>query len=156
MESGFGEAVIRGLHRYVRSVINELGIRGDAFYAQLEPTAGAYIALDRRLPDHPDQDVALVWDERYGWSVALETNSSEDLVMVAYHGLEILPSPAAVAAFTREVWATENASRSSAAPAGIRENDVTLAERLTGYLRPVMVISPHEAAGPRGSRSPSA
>ncbi|WP_410599668.1 DUF6292 family protein [Amycolatopsis sp. lyj-90] len=58
----------------------ELGMHGDAFYAQLEPTAGAYIALDRRLPDHPDQDVALVWDERYGWSLALETNSSEDPV----------------------------------------------------------------------------
>ncbi len=55
-------------------------MHGDAFYAQLEPTAGAYIALDRRLPDHPDQDVALVWDERYGWSLALETNSSEDPV----------------------------------------------------------------------------
>ncbi len=141
MESGFGEAVIRGLHRYVRSVIEELGMRGNAFYAQLEPTAGAYIALDRKLPDHPDQDVALVWDERYGWSLALETNSSEDLITVAYHGLEILPSPAAVAAFTREVCAREDDGRSSTAPTGIRENDVTLAERLTGYLRPVMIVN---------------
>ncbi len=41
MESGFGEAVIRGLHRYVRLVIQELGMHGDAFHAQLEPTAGA-------------------------------------------------------------------------------------------------------------------
>ncbi len=148
MESGFGEAVIRGLHRYVRSVIEELGMHGDEFYAHLEPTAGAYIALDRKLPDHPDQDVALVWDERYGWSLALETNSSEDLITVAYHGLEILPSPTAVAAFTREVCAGEDDGRSSTAPTGIMESDVTLAERLTGYFRPVMIMSQDAEGSP--------
>ncbi|MEV6908726.1 DUF6292 family protein [Amycolatopsis sp. NPDC051071] len=141
METGFGEAVLQGLHRYVRLVIEELGLHGDAFYAQLEPTAGAYIALDRKLPEYPDRDVALVWDERYGWSVALETDSSEDLITVAYHGREILPSPSAVAAFAREVCASGAVGRSGLAPTGSGESEVTLTERLTGYLRSVTATS---------------
>ncbi|WP_414940326.1 DUF6292 family protein [Amycolatopsis sp. cmx-11-51] len=139
MESGFGDTVIRGLHRYVRLVIAELGLHGDAFYAQLEPTAGAYIALDRRLPGHPAQDVALTWDERYGWSLALETHSSEDLITVAYHGIEILPSPAAVAAFTNEVFAGALAGRSGTAPVAAHEGDADLAERLTAYSYPAAI-----------------
>lgn len=38
---------------------------------QAEPPANAYVALDERLPGFPDHDVALLWDERSGWSAAI-------------------------------------------------------------------------------------
>ncbi|EMD23424.1 DUF6292 family protein [Amycolatopsis azurea] len=107
MESEFGETVIRGLHRYVRLVIEELRLSGNAYYAQLDPNAGAYIALDRKLPGHPGCDVALVWNEGKGWALALETDSREDLVVVERLGAGILPSPRVVATFTRDAYAGE-------------------------------------------------
>jgi len=65
----------RGLRRYVELVTEALGYSGQAFHAQLESPAGAYIPLDERMPAFPDRDVALLWDERHGWCGAIETAS---------------------------------------------------------------------------------
>ena len=40
---------------------------------------GAYVALDGRLPDFPDHDVALLWNELTGWSAAVEDRRGERL-----------------------------------------------------------------------------
>ncbi|MFC9258185.1 DUF6292 family protein [Amycolatopsis thailandensis] len=130
MESELGEAVVRGLHRYVKLVIEELRLSGNAYYAQLDPTAGAYIALDRRLPGHPGCDVALVWNERTGWALALETDSREDLVVVDRLGAEILPSPRVVATFTRDAYAGEPMGDEGDCPLPACDD---LAERLAMY-----------------------
>ncbi|GAB3721965.1 hypothetical protein GCM10027598_36260 [Amycolatopsis oliviviridis] len=45
----------------------------------------AYVALDHRLPSHPDRDRALPWDEAHGWAIAIETHSGEDLVIIRVH-----------------------------------------------------------------------
>ncbi|OXM54991.1 DUF6292 family protein [Amycolatopsis alba] len=130
MESEFGEVALRGLHRYVRLVIEELRLSGNAYYAQLDPTAGAYIALDRRLPGHPGCDVALVWNERTGWALALETDSREDLVVVERLGAEVLPSPRVVAAYTRDAYAGEPMGDKDDSPFPVCAD---LADRLAGY-----------------------
>lgn len=59
----------------------------------------AYVALDGRLARHPDRDTALLWDERSGWSFAMETHSGEDLLVLAHLGGELVPDPLRVAAF---------------------------------------------------------
>jgi len=130
MESEFGGAAVRGLHRYVRLVIDDLRLSGNAYYLQLDPTAGAYIALDRTLPGHPGCDVALVWNEREGWALALETDSREDLIVVDRLGTEILPSPRVVATFTRDAYASDPMGDTGDSPVPICHD---LAERLAAY-----------------------
>jgi hypothetical protein len=99
MELDFDDSVLRGLHRYVRLVSEALGLRGECWYAQADEVASAYIALDGRLSRFPDHDVALLWDENQGWSTAVETDSGEDLLVVARLGQDLLPPPATVAAW---------------------------------------------------------
>ncbi|MGH3861159.1 DUF6292 family protein [Actinokineospora sp.] len=96
MEADLDDALARGLREYVRRA---LGLRGNSFYLQAERPASVYLALDGRLPRFPDRDVALLWDEECGWAAAVETHSGEDLIVVAYLGQDVLPTPALVAAW---------------------------------------------------------
>ena len=104
MELDFDDSVLRGLRRYVRLVTRALGLHGECSYVHVDETASAYIALDGRLRCFPDRDVALLWDEHHGWSAAIETNSSEDLLIVAYLGQDPLPSPETVAAWAMALF----------------------------------------------------
>ncbi|MGW5051580.1 DUF6292 family protein [Actinokineospora sp. NPDC004072] len=97
------EAVEEGLRGYLAEVGGLLGIGLESCAVDLGPPLAAYLALDQRLPGHPDRDTALLWDERRGWSAAVETHSGEDLIVVACLGDDPLPPPAAVARFLREV-----------------------------------------------------
>jgi Family of unknown function (DUF6292) len=93
----------RGLRRYVCCVAEGLGAGLEGVWSELADEAAAYVALDERLPSRPGRDVALVWDDRRGWAVAVETGSGEDLLMVAWYGPELLPAPKDVVRFTRGV-----------------------------------------------------
>lgn len=104
MELDFDDTVLLGLRRYVRRVGRALGLRGECWYVQPDSPKSAYIALDERLRDHPDLDVALLWDERHGWSAALETHSGDDLLPVAHLRQEPRPSPETVAAWVKELF----------------------------------------------------
>ena len=95
----------RGLHRYMGLVSKALGQTGDAFWVHAEPPATGYIPLDDRAPAFPNRDLALLWDERHGWSAAIETASGEDLIVISYLGKDILPSPRVVAAFAADLVA---------------------------------------------------
>lgn len=53
------------------------------------------MALDGRLPDFPDHDVALLWNELTGWSVAVEDRRGE-LVELTRRDGDPRPVPAAV------------------------------------------------------------
>lgn len=134
MEADFGEAALHGLRRYVRRVSEELGLRGEAFNAQTEPTASAYLALDRRLPDRPDRDVALLWTERHGWALTIETNAGEDLVVAGYLTAESLPPPEVVAEFAQSLLSGERSPRPEPPPQFDGEAD--LARRLAAYPTP--------------------
>ncbi|MET9631926.1 DUF6292 family protein [Lentzea sp. NPDC006480] len=102
----FDDSAARRVRRYVREVVTELGLRGDSSFVETEPRAGAYVALDGRLPDFPDHDVALLWNERSGWSAAVEDRIGE-LVEIARLGGDPSPAAAAVVTWVRGLFHRE-------------------------------------------------
>ncbi|MEU0877341.1 DUF6292 family protein [Lentzea sp. NPDC005914] len=105
---GFDDSAARRVRRYVREVVLGLGLRGDSSCVDTEPRAGAYIALDGRLTDFPDHDVALLWDELSGWSAAVEDRIGE-LVEIARLDGDPRPSPAEVVRWVRGLLHRERA-----------------------------------------------
>ncbi|AXB43775.1 DUF6292 family protein [Amycolatopsis albispora] len=89
----------RALRAYTAAVGSACGAGPESCTVDTGTPASAYIALDGRLRRYPDRDVALVWDERHGWALAVETHSAEDLLIVCYLGHKLLARPAEVARF---------------------------------------------------------
>ncbi|MFC5290997.1 DUF6292 family protein [Actinokineospora guangxiensis] len=87
------------LRAYLAAVAAEVGVGPESATVDLGPPLSAYLAVDHRLPGHPDRDAALLWSERYGWAVAVETHSREDLIIVGHLGAPAVPPPARVARF---------------------------------------------------------
>lgn len=94
-----------GLRRYVGLVSDALGQTGDAYWVHGETPITGYIPLDERVPAFRDRDLALLWDERHGWCAAIETASGEDLIVLSYLGVDILPTPRVVARFAADLVA---------------------------------------------------
>ncbi|MFC3455454.1 DUF6292 family protein [Amycolatopsis speibonae] len=87
---------------YLAEVTDALGIGLESCTVDHDNPVSAYVALDGRLPGHPDRDVALLWDEVHGWAIAVETHSGEDLIVVCYlGGKTIAPTAARVARFVQ-------------------------------------------------------
>ena len=91
------------LRAYLAAVARAVGVGPEAGTVDLGPPLSAYLAVDHRLAAHPDRDAALLWDERYGWAVAVETHSREDLIIVDHLGAPAVPPPARVARFLADV-----------------------------------------------------
>lgn len=105
----FDDSEARRVQCYVRDVVGGLGLRGDSSFVETEPRAAAYVALDGRLHDFPDHDVALLWNELTGWSAAVEDQLGE-LVVVARLDGDPQPAPAAVVRWVRSLFRTERAA----------------------------------------------
>jgi hypothetical protein len=123
----------RGLRGYVTAVGGALGVGWESCSLGLDRPLSGYIALDWRLPDHPDRDLALVWDERQGWSAAVETHSGEDLIVLRYLGGPVVPEPRAVARFVADLRAGYPAGHAD--PPGAHDGGNPLAD-LNRYLDP--------------------
>jgi hypothetical protein len=95
----------RWLGVYVSEVAAAVGVPTEATGCEVTDTATAYIGLDQRWFAHPDHNLMLVWDEHFGWRVAVETTPAEAGVVIAYLDSDIVPSPAAVAEFVGEAAA---------------------------------------------------
>jgi hypothetical protein len=102
----FDDSEARRVRRYVRDVVGGLGLHGDSSFVETEPRAAAYVALDGRLRDFPDHDVALLWNELTGWSAAVEDRLGE-LVEVARMPGDPRPAPAAVVRWVMSLFRTE-------------------------------------------------
>ncbi|WP_410599495.1 DUF6292 family protein [Amycolatopsis sp. lyj-90] len=90
------------LWAYLAEVSDALGIGLESCTVDYDSPVSAYIALDVRLRNHPERDVALLWDELGGWALATETQAGNDLSVVRRLGGDSpLPSPARVAHFVR-------------------------------------------------------
>jgi Family of unknown function (DUF6292) len=101
----------RRLAAYVRQVAAELGVPAEATGYEVSDTATAYLGLDQRYPTRPDQDLMLVWDERLGWYIGVETVPSEPPRVLAYLAGAAVPPPAAVARFVTDAVAGRNVCR---------------------------------------------
>lgn len=101
------DTFVRGLRAYLAAVANALGIGLESTTVDTAGPVSAYLALDGRVPNFPDRDLALLWDERHGWSIAVETHSGEDLLILTYldprHGP--VPAPRTVVDFVSAVRA---------------------------------------------------
>jgi hypothetical protein len=102
----------RRVRHYVREVVTGLGLSGDSSFVETEPRAAAYVALDGRLPDFPDHDVALLWNELTGWTAAVEDRFGE-LVEVARLGGDPRPSATAVVRWVSGLLRREQAGEAN-------------------------------------------
>jgi hypothetical protein len=100
-------AAARGLRRYLREVCRAVGVGPEASCWELDERTTAYIAVDGRLPGYPHHDLALIWDEENGWAAALETSSGDDMIILCYLGLDVLPPPSVIARFLAALRADE-------------------------------------------------
>jgi hypothetical protein len=92
------DSAVRALLAYVSDVTRALGLSGECSFVQSDGSRlGAYLALDGHLPGFADRDVALLWDEGRGWSVAVESDSAEPPFVLARLRGPVRPDPAAVA-----------------------------------------------------------
>lgn len=89
-----------GLARYVRAVAEEIGVPPEGTEFEVSDTATAYLGLEG-----PGRDLMLLWNERRGWSIAVETDPTEKPVVVAHLGLPLVPPPDEVARFVDDVLA---------------------------------------------------
>jgi hypothetical protein len=92
-----------GLTGYLAAVSAAVGVGEESCTVDVDAPVSAYLALDARPARHPGRDTALLWDERYGWSFAMETHSGEDLLVLAYLGGDLVPGPARVRGFVAAV-----------------------------------------------------
>ncbi|SEC95668.1 hypothetical protein SAMN04489727_5749 [Amycolatopsis tolypomycina] len=98
---GLGAAA-RGLRQYLLVVAAKLD--APAWFCEVDVPAGAYLALERRLARFPDHETALLWDERDGWSAAVESATGDEVIVLAYLGEDVLPPPEAVVAFVTGLY----------------------------------------------------
>jgi hypothetical protein len=102
---------------YALRVTRELGLSGESSCVDRDKPLRVYIAVDGRLPDHPDRDVALLWTERRGWAMAVEEPGGADLTVVAHMGGPVEPPPHTVARWVRRMLTHRNRSAAmSSAP----------------------------------------
>lgn len=145
MHFDFDDTVLLGLHGYVRSVCRALGLRGESSYVQVDGPASAYIPLDERLRRYPDHDVALLWDEDHGWSAAVETQSGDELPVVAALGRDLLPPPETVAEWARDLFLGKDDTVLGERP--VLTGADTLRHRLSAYIGDALTL-------PVGPRTP--
>jgi hypothetical protein len=90
------------LAAYVHQVAAAVGVPAEATGYEVTDTATAYLGLDQRWPTRPDHNLMLVWDERLGWYVAVETTPAETPVVIGYLEGDTVPTPAQVARFVTD------------------------------------------------------
>lgn len=122
----------QGLAGYVRAVAIALDLPAEGTSFEISDTATAYVAL-RQAAQHPGEDLMLVWSERGGWVLAVETDPGAGSSVIAYFGGDdAVPEPPMVACFVREVLAGRREPGRSADFSTVG-NRADLAERLLRY-----------------------
>jgi hypothetical protein len=72
----------RVLNGYIADVAVMLGIPAMAWWCEIADHSEAHLGLAEHAPGVPDRDVALLWDEDDGWSIAVEASSGKDLIVL--------------------------------------------------------------------------
>jgi hypothetical protein len=120
-----------GLTGYLRAVASAVGESASGTSCEVSDTATAYIGLTRRRP-LSGRDLMLVWSERDGWAVLVETDPAEPSIVVSrLGGDDPAPPPWVVARFVSDTLTSAPAR--PPAPAQHRPDRRRLADRLAGY-----------------------
>jgi hypothetical protein len=130
MDLDHDSAAARGLRRYVQLIAEAVGVGAEASTIQLDDPVSAYLALDRCSPRHPDQDLALLWDERHGWALGMESTVSADLLVLGFLPAEV-PPPRTVADYVAA--ACRGDGFGATRPRAPRPEADDLADLLDGY-----------------------
>jgi hypothetical protein len=143
MGSDIDDATLRrGLAGYVRAVAAALGVPPEGTGFEISDTATAYLGLAVRWPERPGQDLMLVWSERSGWTLAVESNPPLELAHLDVE--DLVPEPSVVAGFVADVLGGQ--IKTGARPGFAAGDRGTLAGRLIGYAdratRPLGVRQP--------------
>lgn len=94
-----------------------------------------YLALAGRWHERADQDLMLVWSERHGWVLAVETDPTENALVVDYlGGDDLVPEPKEVAQFVVDVMAGRRRHRGDRPVFPIVGTRHDLADRLADYV----------------------
>ncbi|MEU5690788.1 DUF6292 family protein [Actinosynnema sp. NPDC020468] len=93
------------LYGYVRVVAEAVGVPPEGATCEVTDTVTAYLALGDRDPAHPDRDLMLVWNERQGWVVLVETNPGEEQIVLSRQGGDLVPAPDEVVRFVADALA---------------------------------------------------
>ncbi|WP_410626591.1 DUF6292 family protein [Amycolatopsis sp. cmx-8-4] len=126
-------ALERGLGAYVQAVAAAIGVPAEGTTVEISDTATAYLGLSRPWPGRPRHDVMLVWSERRGWTVAVETAPIEDPVVLArWPGDELVPPPEEVARFVDDAAAGRSTGKDRVTAVPVTRR--ILAERLDEYV----------------------
>lgn len=118
----------RRLAVYVGQVAAAIGVQTEATGYEVTDTATAYLGLEQRWAAQPEYELMLVWDERLGWYMAVETVPTEPPVVLAYLPGDTVPSPAAVAQFVTDTADGQRLSRIR--PVRPQTERAALAERM--------------------------
>jgi hypothetical protein len=123
-----------GLAGYLRAVAEALGVPSEGTTFEISDTATAYLAMARQWPGRPGRDLMLVWSERTGWIVQVETDPGEQPMVVArLGGRDPAPEPKTVAKFVADALALDR-SHVAGPPVPMETNRAHLAEVLTRYV----------------------
>lgn len=133
----YGSPILHhALASYVRQVAAALGVPTDAVSHEVSDTATAYLGLTHRWVEQPGRDLMLVWDERLGWYVAVETAPGEAPFVVGSLDGDAVPTPATVAVFVTDVVTGRHTNRPHSVHP--RSDRITLARQMaaTGTTTP--------------------
>ena len=123
-----------GLAGYLRAVAVAIGVPSEATSFEISDTATAYLALARQWPGRPGRDLMLLWSERTGWTVQVETDPGEQPMVVArLGGNDPVPEPKVIAKFVADAVARDS-SAVAGPPVTIETSRAHLAEVLTRYV----------------------
>jgi hypothetical protein len=127
------ELAEHGLRRYTAQVAMAIGTGPEAAWCEWADAPSAYIAVDGRLPEHPDRDAALTWTAERGWAVAVEPARGDDMLVTAALTGDVLPPADVVATWLRAVLAGR---RTHPRPRPIVAARANLAHRLANWAEP--------------------
>ena len=108
------------LKRYVHAVADLVGVPAEGTTCEVTDTITAYLALTGHHGAQPGRDLMLVWSERQGWALSVETDPAETPVVLSRLGGELVPQPQEVADFVTRSMTHPGSTRTLAAlPAAV-------------------------------------
>ena len=97
MDVDFDYEATRKLRSYAQRVSAALGQQGESWCVESERPGAFYLAVEGRLPNFPDEDLALIWREKRGWHAVVERSDEGGVHEIAHLVEKGEPSPHKVA-----------------------------------------------------------